>query len=586
MKSQAVGYDWYLLEDGVDPKNTLLDVEMLDKTLASVYTQILAGEPGVKIDAAVGLRRVTPASPTSAKALRVHLTHLPLLGARKDASTHLASLAGSTLFSNSAWWNELRPYQLEGAAFAASRSGCIIGDDLGLGKTRTGLAAAKLPLLILCPKTAISIWEDECTYAGLPYTTLEGRPGPWDEVQAFFKTRSSEASVWLLNYHVAAHWVPYFSRRGLLGGIHTLLCDEAHYLQKQSLAWTETIGGISRERCILMTATPLRNRLRSLWSLLHVAAPRAFGTLSEFRQYYCGATPGLYGLEDGRTSDERLERLRSRLDEIIIKRTREEVGHEVPPLDRKLYPVGVDLAAANAVRDEAAKKASLGFGGGHKRSGATLAWYTEMRKQYGRLKVPAAVNLTSDILECESRIVFWAWHEEVLDELRVALQTRFPDIPVDMIVGKTSQKRRNAVARLWKAARGDKPELLDRRFLLVSIAAASQAVSFTTAATCIFLELDWAPLQMVQAEKRTHRFGQIGEKCTSYYLTVRNTIDETVGDVLLDKAQESERILGSDGQVDQMQAMFGGAACLEETKEAQDAFLRRIAAQIVRTATT
>jgi len=154
-----------------------------------------------------------------------------------------------------------------------------------------------------------------------------------------------------------------------------------------------------------------------------------------------------------------------------------------------------------------------------------------------------------------------------------------PDVPVDEMLGKTSQKKRDATHRAWRATKGMRVEDVTPHILLASIAAASQAVGFTTAGLAIGVELDWAPLQIQQLEKRTHRFGQIHPSCLMVYCVLRGTIDETMAETLFEKAEECEDVLGEDGQVDQMRILLGD---IEEAEQNTDAeFMQRVATRLL-----
>ena len=64
---------------------------------------------------------------------------------------------------------ELRPYQLDGIAFAAGRGRAVLADDMGLGKTIQGIGVAELlarqasvsRVLIVCPASLKSQWRKE-----------------------------------------------------------------------------------------------------------------------------------------------------------------------------------------------------------------------------------------------------------------------------------------------------------------------------------------------------------------------------------------------------------------------------------------
>lgn len=574
---RPTGYDWYqltLCEDGTAED----DPTFLDTAVAADYAAVLAGEPGVRVDVPASLAHQPLRADTlpQVERLRLHLTHLPLLGGHGGTVPHLVAPVAPHLLLPEEWREELRAYQVDAAAWMRQRCGSLLAHDLGLGKTRTALAAAKPPILVLCPKTAISVWQDECEYAGLRCTTLEGRPPKYKEVVAFFAEHKATTDVWLLNYHVAEHWVNYFCSAGPVGGVHTIIADEAHYLQKPQLVWTEALNGVEREKCLLLTATPIRNRLRSLWSLLNTACPRAFGTQTEFRKSFCGAVDGPYGLVDGQPSPEALSRLQLRLDEVLHKLTREEAGHAVPPLKRYAHAAPVSQADLNDALDASALATARLHGG----AGTTVTWYTDMRRRFGLLKVHESARLVAEMLPKWKRCVVWVWHDDVVTELKKELRVLLPgDVFIDEILGKTSQKKRDAVARLWKAKKSDTVEGLAPRVLIVSIGAGSQAISLTTAGLAVFVELDWAPLQMQQAEKRTHRFGQIHPSCEVVYVVLRGTIDETISDVLLEKSMECEEVLGVDGQVDQMRSLFGGVSVVSAESDAD--FMQHVAARLL-----
>jgi hypothetical protein len=248
----------------------------------------------------------------------------------------------------------------------------------------------------------------------------------------------------------------------------------------------------------------------------------------------------------------------------------------VPPLERKAHYVVVPQALLNKTIDASAEATARLRGG----AGTTVAWYTDLRQRIGLLKVPEAARLTASLLPRWKRIVLWVWHDDVVSELKAQLRTLLPgDVIIDEILGKTTQKKRDATARAWKATKDTSIDAMDSRILIVSLGAGSQAVSYTTAGLAIFVELDWAPLQMQQGEKRTHRVGQIHDSCEAIYCVLKNTIDETIADVLLEKATECEEILGEDGQVDQMSTLFGVVNTVE--KESNADFMQRVAERLL-----
>lgn len=511
---------------------------LLGKSITDEALPLLEGEPGVRI-----LRdplRIT-----------AHRTHLPLINIepRKEA------VAGAPNVDHD-WWPELFRSQKDDAKWAQYRHGVIIANPLGSGKTRTAIASGNSPHMVVCPKTAISVWQDEFDHAGLTWRVLKGSPPKaYADVKAFLQ--SDQPDAWIIGYANAAKWLPYFCELGPMPTIKTLIADEAHTMQKKKLAWALAFRKVHATKRILMTATPIRNRLASLWPLLDAACPGAWGSQYEWRKHYCSATLGEYGMVDGIPDETAVRRLSRRLSEVMIKRD----ADEKVPLVRE--PIFVELEP-DVLADVVHRTGVLAAE--HREGGQHLTWATAMRQEFGVLKVPEAMHQLKKHLPAWRRCVMWIWH----DSVATALQERLKDegVIVDVILGKTSQKKRDEIAREWKHGE----HLVGvPRVLIASIGAASTAVSFTACGLSIFVETDWAPLQMQQAEARTWRFGQRHPSCLTLYLSIKGTIDEHVAGILLEKAEEAERILGKDGQVDQMNALLGGVV------ETDAAFMKRVA---------
>ena len=517
---EPIGNDWYQITDNIDH-----------------YAMLLKKEPGV---------RYIPE-----KSLELHSSHLPLL---PDFSCFVPQQSPPEVgksFSKK-WVASLWSWQVEGAEDIRSRKGTLLCDGLGTGKTRTAIYAMDFPAVVVCPNSALqSVWGDELAEAGLRYKILEGRK--FDE--SVFDDKD-EIDVWVMPYSIIHRWLPFFSEAGYGPTIKTLVGDEAHELQNRKGKPAQAWHSVNPDRVVILTATPIRNRLKSLWSLLNAVAPNSFGNFWDFRIAYCAATEGEYGLEDGIPSDITIRRLSSRLKQLVIKRSREDVGQIVVPHIREVYTVDTTATERLDTMQGASNREinQLWFNAGAKLTGEQLAMKARMRQAFGLLKAEKGLELIHDCLGDWSRIVLWIWHKKVADFLKDELKDMYD---VDTILGSTTKKKRREILKDWKY--GDvKPKM--PKILIASIGALSSAVSLTACGCSIFVEQDWAPLHMIQAEKRTHRAGQRNDSCESLYLTIGyNTLDEKITKVLVEKTEEDERVFGSDGRGDQMRAILGSA---------------------------
>jgi SNF2 family DNA or RNA helicase len=163
-----------------------------------------------------------------------------------------------------------------------------------------------------------------------------------------------------------------------------------------------------------------------------------------------------------------------------------------------------------------------------------LARLNYLRQLAGRGKLAAAIEWIEDFMETGEPLVVFADHVE----LQRALLKRFP-VALHVLGSDNAQERDDAVAAFQRA---DGPPLI-----VCSLKAASHGITLTRASNVAFLELDWTPARLEQAEDRTHRIGQ-RSAVTAWYLIAPTTIDSTLEGVL-----EAKRgLIGAitDGRVD------------------------------------
>ena len=467
--------------------------------------------------------------------------------------------------ANPSWWAELRDYQLEAVDFIRSRGGTLLGDDLGGGKTRTALAAADYPALVMCRKSDIIVWEDECEYAGLSFRTLGGRTVD----KTIFAEEARDVSVWIVPYSVAGRHVPYFSSLGDAPTVRTLIADEGHEMQKKATHAARAFRTLDWERSLILTATPIRNRLRSLWALLDALCyGSAWGGHWDWRISYLHATKSEHTLEDGQPTPEDLERLRKRLEPVLIKRTRAEMGVHVPPLTRHIESIDLPIETR---KELVSMLGQVGAGelrvSGQK--GDHLRRLTAFRQRVGLIKAGHLAKIWGWYSESWRRAIVWCWHKEVVDHCIEALKAL--GLKTFKITGGTSKKKRQEIVRRFRDGDLEPPR---PEVLVASIGALSTGVSLTATGLAIFVEEDYAPLQMQQASKRTHRFAQRNDRCEEIYMTAAGTIDDRITRILVEKAEETERLLGVDGALDQMQSLLG------RVEESTEDFMARIASNL------
>ncbi|WP_217701566.1 SNF2-related protein [Schaalia sp. Marseille-Q2122] len=216
--------------------------------------------------------------------------------ARSHASDHVGKLAG-LLFDAQV---EPKPHQIDAALFAlksTSLPGVILADEVGLGKTiEAGIvicqywAERKRRILIIAPSSLRQQWKQELDEKfAIPAALLEGSNAA--ELLAHQPVISSppggtSAQVFICSYEFALRNKATLSRDWDL-----VIMDEAHRLRAH---WkgTSKIAHAVHEICqhatktLMLTATPLQNRLEELYGLVSVFDPDFFGSKEAFRAQY------------------------------------------------------------------------------------------------------------------------------------------------------------------------------------------------------------------------------------------------------------------------------------------------------------
>ena len=213
---------------------------------------------------------------------------------RSYASDHVGRLAG-LLFDAQV---EPKPHQVDAALFALQTpftSGVILADEVGLGKTiEAGIvisqywAEQKRRILIIAPSSLRQQWRQELNEKfALPAFLLER--GSLDELNK----SGTQAQILICSYEFANSQHVSLTRTWDL-----VVCDEAHRLRSYWNGQAKIASNVARicrgaTKTIMLTATPLQNRLEELYGLVSVFAPDYFRSLETFKERYINNPDGV-----------------------------------------------------------------------------------------------------------------------------------------------------------------------------------------------------------------------------------------------------------------------------------------------------
>ncbi|WP_291409532.1 DEAD/DEAH box helicase [Actinophytocola sp.] len=439
-------------------------------------------------------------------------------------------------------------YQRETAAtvLRRMRGRAILADEVGLGKTiEAGLIASELRLrgladrtLVITPAGLVEQWRDELERKfGLPTVILSGKdPVP---------ERRGNQPV-LLASLAAGRRDPLKTR--LTGvGWDLVIADEAHRLRSTRSASGKLIRALTTRFLLLLTATPVENKLQDLYEMISLVAPGLLGTPSRFRTRHAPSGGDV-------RSPRNLTELRARTQQVMVRHRRSEVALRLPQRlaetvlvtpdadERDMYAELADRIRVEAKEAPAGRRLAL-------RSVARLAGSTpaaaaptltklgwsDLAAAAAAITAPAKVRLLvaklgEHVARGEKVLVFTAFRQ-TLDA--VAASTRMAGIDAAVYHGSLPRADKE---RAIGAFRDDRPVLL-------STESAGEGRNLQFCHVMINLDLPWNPMQIEQRLGRLHRVGQT-EDVRLTNLACRGSIEERILHVLETKINMFELVVG------------------------------------------
>lgn len=381
----------------------------------------------------------------------------------------------------------LKPYQVTGAHFLASNTGAILADEMGLGKTAQAIEAVKQvggKVLIVCPASLKLNWRDEIMAWGLP------------EPFVVFSGNIEPADITIINYDILKKNKKFLINQEF----SVIVFDEAHYLKNPLTNRTKAAMALTAKHRWMLTGTPILNRPIELWPLLFLCDPATWANKRKFIDRYCDpkiiSTNGFKHWDINGASN--IEELADRLAPMMLRRMKMDVLDDLPEKTRQVIvfpPNSRGVKDAIKIEREAASKL---------KGAEYLGAIASARRMLGEAKIEASLEHIKNVLEETKKVVVFAHHKVVINRLFMGLSAYGPV----MITGETSSVERHRVVERFQKQ--------DARVFIGNLQAAGTGLTLTAASVAVFVEQDWTPGILAQAEDRIHRIGQKAHALIQY----------------------------------------------------------------------
>jgi superfamily II DNA or RNA helicase len=431
---------------------------------------------------------------------------------------------------------ELHHYQEEGFAWAwrlaeGGLGGCL-ADEMGLGKTVQTLAllsarASKGPALVVCPTSVLVNWIDEASRFA-PNLRARRLDTAGDRGAALAELGRGDLVV--CSYGLLVRETEKLAAVEFA----TAVFDEAHLLKNSETDRVEAARAIQADFRLGLTGTPIENRVEELWSLFDVLVPGLLGSKVTFDERFA--------IPIAEKDSERIALLRQLLNPFVLRRTKSQVLHELPPRIESIVRVR-QQPGARAFYETLRGRALESVKEHPENKGRLLAEITRLRQAAvdPRLVERAApagakINTVIDhVLELRAQGHRGLVFTQFLGGLAL-LRERFTAAGIEYleIEGSTSPTGRALRVGAFQRGHAD--------VFLISLRAGGVGLNLTAADYVLHLDPWWNPAVEDQATDRAHRIGQT-QPVTVYRFITEGSIEEKILNLHQSKRALAEDIL-------------------------------------------
>lgn len=450
---------------------------------------------------------------------------------------------------------ELRPYQLDGIAFAVGAGRAVLADDMGLGKTIQAIGTAELlarevgieRVLVVCPASVKSQWAAEIErFSGREAQVILGNAE--NRAQQYSKS----CFFTICNYEQVLRDILSIE----LVNWDFIILDEGHRIKNWEAKTSQVVKGLRSPFALVLSGTPLENRVDELYSVVQFIDERRLAPAFRFfnRHRVVDERGKVLGYKN-------LGELRERLAPILLRRTRESVLDELPPRTTEIVripPSDEQISLHNSHKHIVTtiinkqyisemdllrlQKALLMC-----RMAADGTFLVDKQEPGYSSKLEHLEEILRQLLGEKSRkIVLFSEWTTMLDRIESIVETEGAEFV--RLDGSVPQKRRRSLVQEFQT----NPAC--RVFLTTN--AGATGLNLQAADTIVNVDLPWNPAILEQRIGRAHRMGQ-KRPVHVLVLVTEETIEERMLGTLSAKHELAQAVLDVDSEIDAVDLSSG-----------------------------
>ncbi len=431
------------------------------------------------------------------------------------------------------------PHQLEVATKAIEEMNgkAILADEVGLGKTiEAGLILKEYMIrglvkkaLILVPASLVTQWAYELNKKFyIPAVTFR-KKYKWADMDIVISSLDTAKRT--------------YNKEQILDISYDLvIIDEAHKLKNNQTKNYEFVQLLKKKFCLLLTATPIQNKVEEIFNLVSLLKPGHLGNQTSFTEYYAAKNRSIQ-------QDEHLKAL---VNKVMVRNRRTDTGihwtkrhiHsifvEFSQEERELYDLihnwkreTSSFSKLTFKREACSSREAVFF---------SIKKMLEKEEQDSYIpaimeaihRIPAnskAQKVLEIIQKVDGKVIIFTEYRATQMFLQWFLQQHhISSVPFR---GGFKQGKKDWMKEIFK----------DKARVLIATEAGGEGINLQFCHHMINYDLPWNPMRLEQRIGRIHRLGQT-EDVHIYNFATKDTIEEHIFNLLYEKIQLFERVVG------------------------------------------
>ncbi|GGH36464.1 DEAD/DEAH box helicase [Paenibacillus segetis] len=473
---------------------------------------------------------------------------------------------------------ELRTYQYDGYSWLAFLRrfglGACLADDMGLGKTvqfiayllhlkETNMDGDKaLPSLLICPTSVLGNWQKELSRFA-PSLRVMLHYGSGRSNEEAFQEEIRQADVILTSYATAT-----LDQELLKEFTWDSLClDEAQNIKNAQTKQSAAVRSFPAKHRIVLTGTPIENRLSELWSLYDFMNPGYLGSARAFNTRFIQAIEKDH-------DEQRTINLQKLVKPFMLRRKKKDPAIQLDLPDKNEMKTYIQLTAEQSalydqtVTDLMNKVKELK---GIERKGAILATLTHLKQLCDHpvlltkdflpdaqgeqedsslvtemlinrsSKLERLLEMVKELRDEGERCLIFTQYIGMGEILKHVLQGELGE-PVLYLNGSTSKTARDRMIDQFQSQ--TLPPAEQPNVFILSIKAGGVGLNLTAANHVFHFDRWWNPAVENQATDRAYRMGQTKDVQVHKFISL-GTLEERIDEMLENKQQLSDNVISS-----------------------------------------